>query len=1088
MAASEDPGRNPRLGMLATLRNRRGIVTDVEPHPGPKGDVHHLVTLEYLDPDGPPEDRVIWERERERRLLEPSEVPDASNSQHMTPADFDALTRAVRWTALNPFVDPDGSAGPLDRLPITSPTHGAIQVDDFQLVPLVVALRMPRVSLLLADDVGLGKTIEAGLILAELIQRRRLRRVLITVPASLCNQWQEEMESKFSLSFDIVDRESTHRLRRQLGMDANPWRTYSRIITSYYYLKQSDVLEDFKAASRAQPGSPHLPWDLLIVDEVHNLTPSPFGDDSDLSKMLGDVSPMFEHKLFLTATPHNGHTRCYSGLLERLDPVRFSQTNELSPAEKARAEEVVIRRLKRDINARTDPPRFADRFPHAVPVALSPEEQALASSFRDFRTSFRKLLSGTKRGEQLAGSFAMEVLGKRLLSCPVAFADSWRRCQMGIKEDEHAEATEVRAAQRAVEEDTDDDQELESRTSHATRVVGAWLKPFADDLADEMAAVDAALEALGLPDETVDPKHAIPAHDARFAALSDLIDERLRTSAGGFRGDERLIVFTEFKTTLDYLVSRLRERHPEEGVIRELYGERGRGRTTRQSVIRAFNDPCDPVRVLVSTDTGSEGLNLHETARYLLHFDVPWNPARMEQRNGRLDRHGQARDVTAFHFTSEDDADLDFIAYVVGKIDTIREDLGSTGEVFDAAFQRRFVEGQADSTVRSELDAQVEATKGRAAVPQRPSTETGEEDLKRLEALKAELDLDPTTLHSTLDVAMGIRAGRPRISEPDAKGHSRVLPPFPPDWVDTIDDSLRVRQEGGAQGTMPFLSFDPSHFIDASSGRPVFRPHVDTALLHLAHPMFRRALAAFGRVRFPGSGGDGAATRWTVRRAPIPEAGDANALLMLTVEELAVNELRESIHHWVRTLRIPVRDGDLSPPLPHAPASTCRAGTEPPKPDDVERAREIWEEVYIDVRDLISDLRTDLTERLQAAMEEDYEKARKDEQDRFQSRQGELSALIQQTTMQRLEREIDELKEQRQQGVLHIFAHRLDELDASIREKEDELQRRREHYTRLREQLEKERQRILDHVLPRRYALRGEAQVFPVTVEIRLPE
>lgn len=289
--------------MLATVRNRRGILTDVEPHPGPNGDVHHLVSIEYLDADGPPEDSLIWECEPERDLLDPTEVPDASTSQPMSPIEFDALTRATRWTALSPFVDPDGGAAPLARFPITSPTHGAIQVDDFQLVPLIVALRMPRVSLLLADDVGLGKTVEAGLILAELIQRRRLRRVLIMVPASLSIQWQEEMESKFALSFDIVDRDSTHRLRRQLGMDANPWRTYSRIITSYYYLRQPDILEDFLAASRAHPGSPHLPWDLLIVDEVHNLTPSPFGDDSDLSAMLAEIAPLFEHKLFLTATP-----------------------------------------------------------------------------------------------------------------------------------------------------------------------------------------------------------------------------------------------------------------------------------------------------------------------------------------------------------------------------------------------------------------------------------------------------------------------------------------------------------------------------------------------------------------------------------------------------------------------------------------------------------------------------------------------------------------------------------------------------------------------------------------------------------------
>ena len=140
-----------------------------------------------------------------------------------------------------------------------------------------------------------------------------------------------------------------------MGMDANPWRAFSRIIASYHYLRQDDVLEQFLAASNPPEGSPYLPWDLLIVDECHNLMPSAFGEDSDLCRMLRLIAPRFEHRLFLSATPHNGHTRCFSGLLEILDPVRFSQTSELKPAERGRVQQIVLRRLKREINARTTP-------------------------------------------------------------------------------------------------------------------------------------------------------------------------------------------------------------------------------------------------------------------------------------------------------------------------------------------------------------------------------------------------------------------------------------------------------------------------------------------------------------------------------------------------------------------------------------------------------------------------------------------------------------------------------------------------------------------------------------------------------------
>jgi hypothetical protein len=283
--------------MVATVRNRRGIVASVEPYGTPTEGRLHLVRVEYTDTDGSPDDVLLWERERNATLLEPTALPRVGEDPPMPPADFDALMRATRWTALTPFGRRDGSV----TQQIAAPVFGAVQVEDFQLVPVLHALRMPRVSLLLADDVGLGKTVEAGLILTELLLHRRVRRVLVLSPASLRQQWQQEMRDKFSLGFDVVDREETHALQKRLGLDANPWRTFPRIVASYHYLKQPDVLERFRAACRQPEGSSLLPWDLLIVDEAHNLTPSNFGHDSDLCEMLRLISPWFEHKLFLTA-------------------------------------------------------------------------------------------------------------------------------------------------------------------------------------------------------------------------------------------------------------------------------------------------------------------------------------------------------------------------------------------------------------------------------------------------------------------------------------------------------------------------------------------------------------------------------------------------------------------------------------------------------------------------------------------------------------------------------------------------------------------------------------------------------------------
>ncbi len=643
--ATESPSI-PQIGMLATVRNRRGLVTSVDAFDGGAEGRVHLISIEYLDPDGSLEDQLIWEREPEARLLQPSALPEVSRQAPMDPTHFDALVRATRWSAMSPYIDPDGS-GPLDRLPLSSPVHGAIQVEDFQLVPLWKAMRMPRVALLLADDVGLGKTIEAGLILTELLLRRRVRRVLIVCPASLRTQWKQEMHDKFSLHFDIVDRSATHDLQKRLGLDANPWRTFHRVITSYDYLKQADIFEQFRSATTPTEtaGSPHLPWDLLIVDEAHNLSPSSFGDDSDVARLLQWLSPMFEHRLFLTATPHNGHTRSFTGLLESLDPVRFTRKSDaLTNDEKERIKQVVIRRLKSEINALTDPPRFADRFLEAVPITLSPAEAELAVAFDAFKKKVKSIVRSLKsRSEEIAGTFAVEVLGKRLLSCPSAFANSWHRYKRGIAAEEEAAVQEVRSAERAVREETADDREAESRTGHAAETVGAWLKPLANQLQDEMAALDAALEGLGLGTTPDSDEPLLPNTDVRFDALLKLIDKKL-LERGKFRDDERLVIFTEYKTTLDYLELRLRKKFPEDGVIRTLFGERSGtgGRSRRDDTIAAFNDPEDPVRILISTDAASEGLNLQESARYLHHYDVPWNPSRLEQRNGRLDRHGQA--------------------------------------------------------------------------------------------------------------------------------------------------------------------------------------------------------------------------------------------------------------------------------------------------------------------------------------------------------------------------------------------------------------------------------------------------------------
>lgn len=1088
----------PQVGAVATVRNRRGVISGVRPFDGASGRLH-LVDVEYNDGESPREESLLWERELNASILPPTALPDVLGAHAMPHADLTALVRACRWTAKLPYIDPDGG-GPVDRLPVTAPFHAAVQVEEYQLVPLLKALRMPRVALLIADDVGLGKTVEAGLILTELLQRRRIRRVLIATPAALRHQWQDELMTKFSLPFEVVDRDSTMKLRRELGPDANPWRSHSRIITSYHYLKQPDVLEQFRVACQAEGSAAHLPWDLIVVDEAHNFSPVPIGEESDLCDMLRQVAPHFEHRVFLTATPHNGHTRSFTGLLELLDPVRFTQTHELHEAERQRIPEVLVRRLKREINARTDPKKFSERLPpQARLLQLSPAERRLSAAFDTFRHKVKTLVGGGEKKRRLAGSFAVEILGKRLLSCPTAFADSWHRCREGMKEHTEGTDSDVAAARRSVEAETVDDREAESRRRVASSTVGIWLRPLARDLHDEIREIDEALAHLGLaPAVDANVTDVDPRSDSRFDDLKSLVGTHLR-KGNHWHDDERLVIFTEYKTTLDYLLRRLRAAWPEAGRVLCLYGgmdedQRADG-LNREEIKAAFNDPANPVRVLVATDAASEGINLHESARYLLHFDVPWNPSRLEQRNGRVDRYGQPRDVTTWHFMSNDDQDLAYLDFVVHKVDVIREDLGATGDVFDEATHRRLVEGQSLAEVKRILEEKLKIARGRLDVPRddRSEIETGvaaREAAGNLAAISAELDLDATSLHETLATAMRTTAGHDCLSHPDATGRTRIER-YDKSWAAVVDDYVRIPRRGAAVGPVPALAFSADPFHETVNGRPIFRPRRDTLFVHLAHPLYQRALATLVRHRFPGTGQS--ASRWSVARGDVPAGVDA--LVLLTVEEIAVNELRETFHHWTRTLRIPVASGALRDPLPHTPALKLRGSVKPGTSGDETPARSVWEEVERDLRTFVKRQAKSLTERITSQLAADLQPALAEQNERYRSRQGEISALVEKATVARLKREIEEMRDRITKiqlapslpGVLSD-QEEVDKVQWTIERLEDELRRRVRHLEAVRDQLARDRERIVKEVLPKRHALRGEAQVLPISVEIVLRE
>ena len=264
----------PEQGQLVRVRSRQWVVNEVKasnlPSPAmelPVSTQQNLLTLSSVEDDGLGEElQVVWEVEPGAKVIERVALPEPTGFD--SPTKLDAFLDAVRW----------GASSTADHKNIQSPFRSGIEIEDYQLDPVVRAIQMPRVNLLIADDVGLGKTIEAGMVGLELIIRHRARKILVVCPSALQIQWRDQMRDKFGLDFRIVDSNLMRDLRRRRGIHANPWSHFPRLITSIDFLKRERPLRQFRETLPAQ-GEPIYPrkYDLLIVDEAHNCAPSGAG-------------------------------------------------------------------------------------------------------------------------------------------------------------------------------------------------------------------------------------------------------------------------------------------------------------------------------------------------------------------------------------------------------------------------------------------------------------------------------------------------------------------------------------------------------------------------------------------------------------------------------------------------------------------------------------------------------------------------------------------------------------------------------------------------------------------------------------------
>src|SRR5262245_19112121 len=404
------PERAPVEGELVHVRSRQWLVDEVIPASVPGQSP--IVRLACADDDAQGQTLdVFWNYEIDRQILKEEGWKNLAAKGFDSPRQFAAFLHTLRWNCVT-ATDPNL---------FQSPFRAGIKVDAYQMEPLRKALRLPRVNLFIADDTGLGKTIEAGLIARELLLRKKAKVIVVATPASVLKQWKGELEDRFGLVFEILDRAYLTRMRRDRGFGVNPWQTHSRFLISHNLLIDPLYADPMRVwLGSMKPGS------LLILDEAHHAAPSSggrYGIETKFTQAIRDLSGRFEHRLFLSATPHNGHSNSFSTLLELLDPYRF--TRGVPVRGKKALDEVMVRRLKEDI--RIVQGGFPKRNPEPVILDGLPEDApglALSRLLDEYRSAREERFASTTHRAQAAAGLLVVGLQQRLLSSIEAFARS----------------------------------------------------------------------------------------------------------------------------------------------------------------------------------------------------------------------------------------------------------------------------------------------------------------------------------------------------------------------------------------------------------------------------------------------------------------------------------------------------------------------------------------------------------------------------------------------------------------------------------------------------------------------------------------
>ncbi len=509
-------------------------------------------------------------------------------------------------------------------------------------------LKLPKVRFLIADDPGAGKTIMAGLIIKELKLRGVIKRILIVVPGHLKDQWRRELQERFQEPFTLIGRQV---------MDAhygeNVWERENQIITSIDFAKQEEILHTLA----------NVQWDLVVIDEAHKMAAYRYGIKTSKTDRyrLGEVlSKNTKHLLFLTATPHKGDPENYRLFLDLLEPGFFATKNMVKESIERGENPLFIRRLKEDLKDFDGRPIFTNRYALTLKFRLSDKEKVLYNKLSDYVVSqYNKAI---QKISHKGVAFALLILQRRLASSTYALYKSLERRKEKLKR--LLKESELKVKSPFFEMEDYEDFEEEERWKKESEWESLSLSETKEELNREISIID---ELISLASEIITNEEEV-----KLQELKKAIEEGFK-KIEELQGNKKILIFTESKDTMEYLVNKIKS-----WGYRVNYIHGGMGLEERIEAEKVFKNETE---VMVATEAAGEGINL-QFCHIMINYDIPWNPNRLEQRMGRIHRYGQKKDVYMFNIVTEDTREGEVFKKLFDKIEEIKNSLG-TDKVFD---------------------------------------------------------------------------------------------------------------------------------------------------------------------------------------------------------------------------------------------------------------------------------------------------------------------------------------------------------------------------------------------------------------------